>query len=225
MALTTLAAVKAFLNYTTTANDNWLTALMEAADAEIKLYCQQNFEEQEWTQYLSGNSTRVLVLKERPVTAVSHAYIDFDGFYGQNPGSFATELVVGTDFAIRFDGTMPDGTTPCSYVGVLDRIKTVWPAVDRQYIPMKLAPELNVAQGNVKVVYTAGFPVIPSDLQYAVAILCRYMMMTGKLGGMPLLKERIGDYSYEIGSLYRYLNLPELGSLRAILSRYRDPAM
>lgn len=224
MALTSLSEIKAFLNVTTSSQDTWLEALRVGAEAEIKRYCDQWLESNTWTHFLTGNGRQELVLKERPVTSITSVHIDTYGNFGQTSGAFAstTLLTEGTDYALRLDGTVWGTSTACSHSGLLLRLRTVWQEAPRSFQVQRLTPEVGPVHGNVKVVYTAGYATIPDDLKLAVAQLVAWLKLTAPLGGHPLTSERIGDYSYELGALHRFSQIPELGSVRQILSRYRD---
>jgi hypothetical protein len=224
MALTSTAEIKAFLNITDSSQDAWIEALRASAELNVKRYCDQWLEEETWTHFVTGNGRREIVLKERPVLEVDSVHIDTSGNFGQTAGAFAasTELVQGTDWALRYDGTVWGSSDPCSYSGLLVRLRSVWQEAPRFYQPRRLTPEVGPAHGNIQVVYTAGYTTIPEDLKYAVAMLVAWAQKTGTHGGHPLVSERIGDYSYELGALHRYSQYPELGSIRQILARYRD---
>lgn len=223
MSLTTLEQVKYFLNVPqdVTANDMWLDSLREAAEANIKSYCKRDFESQAYTDYYSGNNTRYLVLRQRPVTTVTSVYMDEKGRFGQNPdGSFAstTLLVEGTDYVLTLDQT---STSSC---GVLQKVGGVWPEIHRQYWHNKISGESAPAIGNIKVTYTAGYTTIPMDLQYACCWIVSFMRRNITIGGQ-LGKELIGDYSYELLSPRFMGNLPpELATARQVLARYREPS-
>ncbi len=225
MALTDLETVKRLLNVPmdVTDNDVWYDALREAAEAIVKNYCKRDFESQAYTDYYSGSGTRYLVLRQRPVTAISSVYLDERGRFGQNPdGSFssATLLVNGQDYVLTFD----QGTTTSS-CGVLQRTVGVWPEIPRQYWFNKVAGENAPPMGNVKVTYTAGYATIPMDLQYAVCWTVSFMRRSLPVGGI-LGSEKIGDYSYGILNPRAADKLPpELATARQILSRYREPSL
>lgn len=221
MALTTLSQLKAFLNVTDSSKDAWLEALRGAAEADIKLYCNQNFEQTTQTEYYTGNGQRVLVLRQRPVQSITSVFYDSYGNFGTSPGAFdsTTLLTAGTHYCLDLD----QGSS-LSSSGILFRINTVWAELGRIYTPGKLYAEQISNAGNLKITYISGYATIPQDLQYAVALLVAYMKLTAPIGGFPLEAERLGDYSYKIHFPVRLSEYtkPEIGQIRQILQRYRD---
>ena len=228
--ITPLPQVKAFLNQTDATKDVWLGALQLAAESEVRSYCGRNFDQRSYVDYLDGTGQRELYVKQTPVYSVASVYYDPNGFFGDFTPSYdsTTLLTDGTDYAVRWDGTDSAGTK-VSHSGVLYRVNTVWSELGRQYVPGKLYSELAPQFGSIKVSYTAGYPTaaMPQDLQYAVCLLCSYYMKTVKLGGFPLEGEKIGDYSYRLHFPMRHTEqtYPELGAARALLAKYREPAI
>lgn len=225
MALLTLSEAKAFLNITDTSEDVWLTALLRASDQIIKSYCGLEFERATYTEFLSGNFTKELVLRETPVISVTSVHLDNEGHFGQGPSTpfgVDTLLTEGEDYSLVFDG-IADGVD-ASLSGILYRINTIWSPPSRRYVPGKTYPERAAARGNVKVVYVGGYTDIPEDLKLASSLLVSRLKLTSPLGGQPLRSERIGEYSYE---LFHKRNseiddVPDLATVRQILSKYKD---
>ena len=226
MALTTLAQVKAFLGIPSTniSQDPWLDSLRSAAEEVIQSRCGRRFESQTYTDYLSGNNTRLLPLRQRPVTAVASVYLDFNGHFGQGPSSpfsSVTLLTQGVDYSLYLDETYPPNQPlPWSRSGLLIHLRGNWPTLARYYLPKSLTVDLSPAFGNIKVTYTAGYLTIPTDIQYAVAYLVSWMRRNIPVGG-PLESETIGDYMYRI-HYNRFPQDPELGSVEQVISRYRE---
>ena len=229
MALTSVARIKAFLGLadSDTSKDAQLDVLRSGAEALIKSYTNRDLESATYTEYYSGNNTYTLVLRNKPVTAITSVHVDATGNFGQytgtpTPFASATQLTYGTDCVLDYDEGSSQSTS-----GILYRLNTTWPVMPQVSIWGTLVREISPLRGNVKVVYTAGYTAIPDDLQYAVCYLVSYMRRTAALGG-PLQSERIGDYSYQLfDTLNRgfSVNQPELGTVRQILAKYRDPAI
>lgn len=221
MALTTLSAIKALLNIpaANTDQDDWLTALQGAAEQTIKSYCGRDFEQASYTEYYTGTGLRTFVLRQTPVSTISSLYLDQSGNFGQNPdGAFdsTTQLTYGEDYVLDLNPS-----TGKSDTGIVFRINTIWPRFYREYYIGRMAGRLFSSEGNIKVTYTAGYSTIPADLQYAVAYLTAYMKRN--IGtGAAINAERIGDYSYELIPPRWLTDIPMLGEVRQILSRYRD---
>lgn len=73
---------------------------------------------------------------------------------------------------------------------------------------------------NVKVIYTAGYETIPSDLRMAATTLVAYMARSQPYGGFIPSSESLGAYSYSL--MQGNADIPELGAVKQILSRYRE---
>jgi hypothetical protein len=190
----------------------------------VKSYCKRDFEPATYTEYLQGNGRKELVLRHRPVTAVTSVHLDWDGNADQNPeGSFeaASLLTAGKDYFLNLDGSW--GGDPVSFSGLLVRVRNVWPEVQRQWYWTKLSPETGPAPGSIRVIYTAGYDPAPEDLQYAVVFLVQAMRKDLPVGG-NLESEKIGDYSYKLRFPFPG-ELPELGTVRQILSTYRETSL
>lgn len=219
MALTTIAKIKSFLNIpsSVTGSDEWLDALRVAAEKSIKTYCKRDFEVATYTEYFSGNSTQYLTLKQKPVISVTSVHQDQASYFGTGTDPFpaASLLTQGVDYALDVD---KDGI---SHSGILLRLNCTWYEVPRAVYRGYLTPEITPAFGSIKVVYSAGYSTIPVDLQYAVAYLVAFMRRTVPIGGV-LQSETIGDYSYDLGRKPLPGYHPEIGTIRQLLSRYRD---
>jgi hypothetical protein len=217
MALTTVNQIKSFLGQTSTVDDVQLEALRQAAEAEIAAYCNRSFETTNYVDFYSGNGTRFLALRNRPVTAVNFVWQDFNANFGANTPSFGTDtlLTYGSQWTLDWD----QGAT-VSKSGVLIRVGTVWEEIGRVYFPGKLSADIGPAYGNIKVDYQAGFVTIPMDLQYCVAYLVKYMMRTLPYGA-SVDSEKIGQFTYSLGRPRKDLT-PEIGSLRQMLGKYRE---
>lgn len=221
MALTTRAAVKAYLNIPTadTTLDAWLDAVRPGAEATIKRYLGRDLEQASYTEYYAGANKNWFTLRQFPVASITSLYYDPDGWFGTNPSSpfDATKLLTeGVDYALDLTAAGRSDT------GVVWRINDVWPHWRRDVRPGTLSWVYHPSRGNIKVTYVAGYATIPDDLQMAVALLVGAEMKSLPNGG-PLVSERIGDYSYEMAGERMMGKLQVLGSLRQLLSRYRDP--
>lgn len=221
MALTSLAQIKSFLNicHTDTDRDAWLDSLREAAEANVKAYCKRDFEFQNYTEYYSGNNTRFLVLRQRPVSTIFNVYLDSTGGFGTTPGSFNSTalLTQGTDYSLQYDTDQF-----LSSSGVLIRLNGLWPELNREFWVNRLRFESGPHFGNIKITYAAGYETIPQDLQFAVCWIVSFMRRNITVGGL-LGSEKIGDYSYELMSPRFMGNMPpELGTARQLLTRYRE---
>lgn len=229
MALTTLAAVQAIPGMANK-DETWLTQLIAAASEAIKQVCKLRLESQEHTEYYSGNGLPDLVLRQWPVTAVESVHVDPTGYAGQAAGAFpaTTEWAQGENWML-----VPDTTGGVSRRGLLRVIagtgNTVWLGMYPAWgvYPGKLhaarRPCWPPGDGNIKVVYTAGYAAVPADLQYACGYLVSEMVRNMPVGG-PLASESLGAYSYSIAqrAMGDGLDLSHYGH---ILRRYMEASL
>lgn len=234
MALTTVQSVKVLLGIpaSNTSEDDKLGMMLDAADRAIKKHVGLDIEETTYpgaaqngsgdAGYYSGNDSQILLLKHRPLTAVSTIHLDNAGRFGDNPdGSFpaSTLLTFGTDYVIVWDGCLPGTSTKCSYRGQIERVGGVWPAMWR-YIAGSITPRQRGHQGNIKVAYTAGYATVPNEYVQACAELVAYLRVITPLG-MRMQSESYEDYSYNLAQLADQ-GVLEIGSLRHLLSQEKE---
>jgi len=222
MALTTRSTIKGFLNIASgdTTFDSWIDAIQPAAEAVIKKYCDRDFESATYTEFYRGENKNWFCLKQTPVTSITSIHLDRTGYYGKNPdGSFQTAdlLVEGVDYVLDWKNAS------LSETGIVYRINEVWPYFNRETRSGSgtLSWIFTPSPGNIKVVYVAGYATIPQDIQMAVAMLVAEEQKSLPRGG-TVFSERIGDYSYEMAGERMMGKLQAIGSLRQILSRYRE---
>lgn len=217
--LTTLARLKAVLGVSSTdsSQDDLLQLYVDSANEAVEVYCGRTFASADYVQYYTGNNTYRLVLRQRPVTAVSEVRFDGSGYFGQRDGGFdsTTVLTEGVDYCLDWDSG-----ANYSKSGILFRIGTIWPMLHRQIYYTRLSPDIGPALGNLKVSYTAGYPTIPADLSLAATQVAAHMKRVSALGGYNLQSERIGDYRYEMFTKLLVNN--EVGGVLATLARYKD---
>ncbi len=174
--------------------------------------------------FYSGNGSRTLRLRQRPAIASGmQIWLDNSGRFGENPdGSFATAtlLVYGTDYVLKMDGNLPGTQTQCSYAGILERVATVWPG-SLQYTPGQVCLQPIPQQGNIKVIYTAGWPIVPYDLRLACCQIAAGIRRTAKVGG-PITSESQGGYSYSLAGALAAGQIPEMGTIRQVLAKYKE---
>ena len=214
--LTTLQKVKDMLGITSTTFDTQLNALLFAADAAIKTELDREIERTTRTEFYSGNGLRTICLRETPVISITSVHQNFSGYYGQNVDSlFSSEtlLTAGSHYVLQID------KNGISYTGILERIGTVWAELSRSYTQAKVTQEATPAQGNIKVVYEAGYSNVPEDLQYCVVLTIQRMRQLLPYGYL-MDSEKLGDYSYSLGLTFRKIML-EVGQVERILRKYR----
>lgn len=236
MALVTVSAVKTFLGITGTAEDAKLAALVLAADRAIKVDTGCDIESGTYgtsasavtnglgdSGYYSGDNSEMLLLRQRPVTAVASIYVDDTGRFGDNPdGAFAssTLLTAGTDYVVMWDGTLPGATTRCSKCAMVKRLNGLWPGAWR-YSRGTINPQLTNQHGNIKVSYTAGYTTVPADIAYACTLVVAFMRRTVVYAGMNPQSEHYEDYGYSLMSATQS-SIMQIGEVRQILNRYKE---
>lgn len=153
---------------------------------------------------------------------------------GQSPTAFGvgTQMVLGAQYMVVTDkeGTgstqaiLPQGCQ-VSNRGLIKRwagggypIMGWW--FPQNYFGDKLAgvrkPIWNIGDGCIKVAYTAGFVQPPPDLNYVTCQLVAQMVRI-QPNGADMASENLGQYSYNV-----LQGDPEMGSMRQILSRWRE---
>lgn len=212
MALTTQASVKLHLGITGTTEDTYLDMLIEQVDQLIKSYVGQTIERQTVTEYHAGNNTPLLVTRQRPVASLTSVRVDAYGAYGQasDPFPAATLQTAGIDYALRID--RPDGT---SRSGIVQRLNGVWPAVFRRQSGL-LTPAIEPGQGNIKIVYVAGYLQVPKDLELAANTLIGSIRHNRRHGAGQMTSESYQGYSYSL-----QLSESLLDPVKHILANYK----
>lgn len=220
--LTSLAQIKSFLNIpgSDSTQNSQLTGLQIAAESIISNRIKRNLEPASYTEYYAGNSQRAIILRNRPVLSVISVHEDYQAYYGYNPTSFgpATLLQPGSHYTLDIDTGMTESKS-----GLLVRIGGIWMEAGRVYYPGKLASEIGPTYGNLKISYTAGFNIIPMDIQYAVCLLIS-SMKRNVMFGTEVSTEKVGEYTYELFDSSKQRD-PLIASVDQILSRYREQAL
>lgn len=196
-------------------------------ESAVKTYCKWGLEAVTGqTDYYSGQGYINIPLRKPYVSAVTAVYVDMTGFWGQGTNAFAaaTQLTAGTDYALVYD----DGGA-FSKSGRLQRLSNVNPwwfpsdlifAQQSQGLTFWRGPFWPYGQGNIKVVYNYGFSTIPDDIKLAVETAVGTIASSVKYG-YPLSSESLGAHSISA----HIAREPEFGTVRQILSRYRDTAL
>lgn len=215
MALTTLAAVRTSMQYPAgdTADNAFISALIPAVDALIKKWLGRNLEYVTGlVEYLDGNHTQMVYLREPPVIAadITGVYFDPNGAYGQGPSAFAagTALTRGTDYVLKVD--QPDGVTSRS--GILVRINGTWGGgVSRTR--GRLASVAAPGRGNIKVTYSGGYATVPAQVTEAANKMIARMLAMGPEGiGLTSESFEGRSVSVDLGQSQNMLFTPEVSS-------------
>lgn len=170
------------------------------------------------TEYYNGTGTQFLPLRSRPVftTPTIEVYVDEDGLWGARSGAFdagTTAWTWGEDFGLEID--QDDGT---SRSGLLVSSNGFWPKPSvrqRGY----LSPFRGNSNGNVKVVYTAGWTVdgMPAQVREACNMLVakiRYVWPIGMAVSNDGYEERNLGFIEEKKNYWLSLVAPMLAGWR-----------
>lgn len=196
MTLTSLGSVKTAIGVTGNAEDTLLNQLIVQADRLIKNYCRYALESASYTEYPQGYGNRFLDLRQQPVTAIASIYQDPNRLFPAD-----TLLTAGTDY------DLVQGR-------VVKLIGTWTQAV--QWTKGLLSPEVVPSIMCLKITYTAGYAVVPDDLELAANMLVAILRRIRK-GGAMLNSESLGGYSVSFAGV----TANPLKGIEAMLSPYR----
>lgn len=197
--------------------------IISECSARIEEFCGRTFAQAAYTEFISGNDTNIIWLRNRPLTATGlSVWQDDAGYFGQAAGSFdvvTSLLTIGVDYALVVD--QPDGVTSRS--GQLLRINTNWrkPQLHRGG---NINPTLQAGSGNVKVSYTAGYATVPLDVQQACMLLCATVKQRTSLGEAFQAENR-ETYGYQLRPWIHAAFGALPADALAILARYRNLAV
>lgn len=200
--------------------------VIDAAESSIIDYCKRDLRSTTYTEYHSGRNTPYIITRQRPIISVTNVWLDAGGYGGQGTNPFASDTVLtaGVDYIVMYD----KGET--SEAGLIKRIggfgQQYLGYIPENIVSGKLAgrklPTWPRGELNIKVTYTAGYSPIPNSIKYAAQMLAAYMARSLPLGA-PLSSESLGQYSYSVGQV-DIGTIPELGTVRRALARYREPS-
>jgi hypothetical protein len=169
-------------------------------------------------QYYSGDGTKFLALRQRPVLSVQELRYDANGYFGKTPApatpfDSSTVLVEGTDWVLVVD----DDRYGFSERGHVARINSYWTKPNERVRGVLVSMPGN-ALGNIKISYTAGYPLCPIDLQGAenqmVAIL---KAAAGR--GLPVTSESLDYYQYQLAGQADAVKM--LGGIYRTMANYK----
>lgn len=162
-----------------------------------------SFSSAEATEYYDGSGRELLVLGRRPVTAIAGVWVDGAGYYGHGADAFpaSAEWTIGEQFVPKSLAASEENG------GLLVAIRGYWPE----------------GTGNIKVTYTAGYAVIPADLELAVHQLAATIRKGAEKGGI-VIGETIGKYAYQLLGNPQMAGggAADVASAKSILARYTE---
>lgn len=215
MALITRAEYKASMGIPSgdTTHDALHDALIAHVDAAIKRHLRQNIESATYTEFYSGDGTPHLFLRQLPVTGITSIHVRSDAYWTNANFTSDYLLTEGTDYAVQWKQA-----SLCES-GIVRRIGNVWPGalIDSR---ANLLNGPRIDQGNIKVVYTAGYATVPSDIKWA-AIMSVKQAEASIAGGGPVMSESHEYYSYTLASASEVAD--RIIATNTILAKYRRP--
>lgn len=188
--LQSLGAFKAAIGYGQSDRDTVYAALLEAVSDAVVRRLRNPIASATYTEYYDAPLTDTLVLRQRPVTAVT-SVLYHAGSNG-DPSLFdatADALAQYSDWLLEVD--QPDGSSRC---GILRRTSSsAWGVRPRRPVG-RLANRLDPDRRAVKVTYTAGYSPVPPSLLKAINLMTArlYLMMPD---GVPLTSESWNGYT------------------------------
>lgn len=200
MALTTTAQVQAYLGIPVE-SDTRLDAIVAQVNAVIAAYCRRTFESATYTEYQSGGGGD-LWLANDPVTTLTSVHLKSDMYFGQNAPTSDDLLVQGTDY-IR----VPEpGETLGRRLRYINMGGSAYYDAFSMYAfwgrgKRALTPGLGRGQawpngdGNIKIVYVAGYSTIPPDVVLAANMLAAYMLKMAETSGLIQTSQSLGPHS------------------------------
>lgn len=170
-----------------------------------------------FTEFYSGNGTRFLKLKQRPVQSVTSMYLDNSGYWGEGSNAFAStsQLTAGTDFAlVRDNGEAIEQ----SLTGQVAKIAGVWDEPASRPRGMLTATR-GVALGNIKATYIAGYMPVPMRYQLACMQMVAQVRSTRTVGG-PVQSLSYDYFSVTYGGAAE--QAMQVGSVKQLLGDLKE---
>jgi hypothetical protein len=216
MALTTLASVKAQMGLSPadTSKDTQIKVLIDGVSSYVKQQLNRDIEATDYVEYQSGDGSAHLVLRQSPVISVTSVCYDNAGYFGDGPNAFpaANNLTPGVEWSLL------DGLNHKGGQGILRRIGSVWYGRPSRFTGTvaNLPP---IPAGNFKIVYRAGYEVIPPVIVMACNSLISSMIMQASVGGGA------SSLGYEDASVSLFdptIAAKQWGSYSHMLSQFRS---
>lgn len=199
LTLSDLEEFKTHLGVSGNSENVVLTQFLEGIESAVRNWTGRDFIRETVTEYHDGPNSVNLILRVRPLVSVTSVHVDPTGYSGHGTNAFAdnTEWTIGEDF-------YPDSLDVSEKNGaILVGIRRTWPA----------------GQGNIKVVYVAGYSSIPPDLKlgiYNLGAIVREAAESGQVKG----SETIGRYAYSILNGERDAGGANIVQARSLIGSY-----
>lgn len=168
-------------------------------------------------QYYSGDGTKFLALRQRPVLSIEELRYDANGYFGTGDGAFtdaSTLFVAGKDYVLVVD----DDRFGFSERGHVARINSYWTKPNERIRGVLVSMPGN-SLGNIKISYTAGYPTCPMDLQGAEnQLVTIFKTLAGR--GLPMTSESLDYYQYQLADQADAVKM--LGGIYRTLANYKS---
>jgi hypothetical protein len=180
MALTNRNAVKAQagISSSDTSRDTQIDLLISGVTSLVKQQLNRDIEAADYTEYYSGDNSPFLLLRQFPVNSITAIYYDNAAYFGDAPGAFDTStlLTSGVDYSLM------DGLNGKGGQGIVRRVGSIWYGRPSRRVGTveNLQP---IDMGNIKVVYNAGYTIIPAAILMGVNMLISQLVMQASAGG------------------------------------------
>lgn len=200
MSLSNIVRLKTHLSGS---DDALLQQLLDEVEAGVKMFLRgRRLDSHEIVnEYHDGSGRPTLILKQRPVTAVTEVRVDANGQSGQSATGFGSGTVWTQGDGWFARSLKEDESNPGELIA-----GGGWPE----------------GIGNIRVTYTAGYSTVPADVQMAVHMLVARIRADHDKG-RPVASETLGSYSYSL--LTGKDEGSEMASARAVLMKYRSIAI
>lgn len=189
------------------------------------------------TEYYSAVIGQKMVrLRVWPCISVTSVHIDPRLCFGQNTTiTDPLELTKGQDYAVVWNETSSGTQGFLEYYGMATGgYGWIGPSTtNRSYGLSPAARMANfgwpIGDGNIKVIYTAGYATIPDDFKIAVAYQARWLQKVGTSAGVIMQSETLGQNSYTLGDINTPAGMKITGPVGIIqpmvaqmVAKYRD---
>lgn len=199
MPLTNLVRLKIHLGITGGSEDAALTQWLAEVEAGVQRFLLgRRLDSHTVIEYHDGPGRGTLILRQRPVTAITDVRVDAAGMGGQSANGFGATSVWEQGVSWYARSLAEDESNPGELISGIG-----WP----------------LGTGNIKVTYTAGYSVVPADVQLAVHQLVGRVREDNE-HGRPVQSETLGSYSYSLLSAGD--EGKEMTSARSALMKYRS---
>lgn len=154
-----------------------------------------------YTEFHSGVNRQRLYARMRPMTNVTSLHVDAVGYYGKGDGDIFSANALWTE-GVNYVPIREDES---------ERNRSEIQAIN-QVFPL--------GQGNIKLLYDAGYSALPADLEFSICQLVALVRNSSEKGQI-LNSETFGKYQWK-GADEDSENKPVLAGVNATLSRYRN---